>query len=335
MTTYIEKNMIRDRAGKLPVVTEEMYKKCNYETREIVEEFFAAKSQLSKDTRVQYRSALNQFVYWLYENAMDKPLYKVKKRDFVRFMSYLVNRGMSSSGLKFKKSAVSSLCKYIEDNIVDDDDMIEFSKFRNFTTSFTDIPKNHVYEKVAISEEEYRKLLDVLIDDENYAAACWVACAFNTGARRGGIVQFKTECVRDGIPEGKSYVLTNKVREKGRGADGKVVQYMLNEEAIKYIQLWLDKRGYEHEYIFTTKYGGEIKQMSREWAANLCSDTLSDILGRRINPHLFKASAVTNLLEKGKDIKLVSKYIAQHNDVSTTMSFYDLREDDGLDEIFD
>ena len=250
-------------------------------------------------------------------------------------MSYLVNRGMSSSGLKFKKSAVSSLCKYIEDNIVDDDDMIEFSKFRNFTTSFTDIPKNHVYEKVAISEEEYRKLLDVLIDDENYAAACWVACAFNTGARRGGIVQFKTECVKDGIPEGKSYVLTNKVREKGRGADGKVVQYMLNEEAIKYIQLWLDKRGYEHEYIFTTKYGGEIKQMSREWAANLCSDTLSDILGRRINPHLFKASAVTNLLEKGKDIKLVSKYIAQHNDVSTTMSFYDLREDDGLDEIFD
>lgn len=335
MTTYIEKNMIRERAGKLPVVTEEMYKKCNYETREIVEEFFAAKSQLSKDTRVQYRSALNQFVYWLYENAMDKPLYKVKKRDFVRFMSYLVNRGMSSSGLKFKKSAVSSLCKYIEDNIVDDDDMIEFSKFRNFTTSFTDIPKNHVYEKVAISEEEYRKLLDVLIDDENYAAACWVACAFNTGARRGGIVQFKTECVRDGIPEGKSYVLTNKVREKGRGADGKVVQYMLNEESIKYIQLWLDKRGYEHEYIFTTKYGGEIKQMSREWAANLCSDTLSDILGRRINPHLFKASAVTNLLEKGKDIKLVSKYIAQHNDVSTTMSFYDLREDDGLDEIFD
>lgn len=335
MTTYIEKNMIRERAGKLPVVTEEMYKKCNYETREIVEEFFAAKSQLSKDTRVQYRSALNQFVYWLHENAMDKPLYKVKKRDFVRFMSYLVNRGMSSSGLKFKKSAVSSLCKYIEDNIVDDDDMIEFSKFRNFTTSFTDIPKNHVYEKVAISEEEYRKLLDVLIDDENYAAACWVACAFNTGARRGGIVQFKTECVRDGIPEGKSYVLTNKVREKGRGADGKVVQYMLNEEAIKYIQLWLDKRGYEHEYIFTTKYGGEIKQMSREWAANLCSDTLSDILGRRINPHLFKASAVTNLLEKGKDIKLVSKYIAQHNDVSTTMSFYDLREDDGLDEIFD
>ena len=75
--------------------------------------------------------------------------------------------------------------------------------------------------------------------------------------------------------------------------------------------------------------------MSREWAADLCANTLSDILGRRINPHLFKASAVTNLLEKGKDIKLVSKYIAQHNSIETTLNHYDLRKENGLDEIFD
>ena len=335
MTTEINKNMVRERALKLPVVTEEMYKQCNYETREIVEEFFAAKSQLSKDTRTQYRSALNQFVYWLHENAMDKPLHKVKKRDFVRFMSYLVNRGMSSSGLKFKKSAISSLCKYIEDNIVEDEDMPEYMRFRNFTTSFTDIPKNHVYDKIPVSEEEYNKIKEVLLDDGNYLGLAWVAVAFSSGARRGGIIQFKTECVKDGIPEGKSYVMTNKVREKGRGTDGKIVDYMLNEEAVKYIQLWLDKRGYEHEYIFTTKYNGEIKQMSREWAANFCTSTLSDILGRRINPHLFKASAVTNLLSKGKDIKIVSKCIAKHNDISTTMNHYDLRPDEGLEEIFD
>ena len=75
--------------------------------------------------------------------------------------------------------------------------------------------------------------------------------------------------------------------------------------------------------------------MSREWAANFCTSTLSDILGRRINPHLFKSSAITNLLSKGKDIKIVSKYIAKHNDISTTMNHYDLRPDEGLEEIFD
>ena len=38
---------------------------------------------------------------------------------------------------------------------------------------------------------------------------------------------------------------------------------------------------------------------------------------------------------KGKDIKIVSKYIAKHNDISTTMNHYDLRQDEGLEEIFD
>ena len=35
------------------------------------------------------------------------------------------------------------------------------------------------------------------------------------------------------------------------------------------------------------------------------------------------------------DIKLVSKYVAQHNDISTTMNFYDLRKDTGMEELFD
>ena len=47
------------------------------------------------------------------------------------------------------------------------------------------------------------------------------------------------------------------------------------------------------------------------------------------------ASAATNLLSKGKDIKLVSKYVCQHNDISTTQKFYDLRPDEGMDNLFD
>lgn len=329
----IEKNMVRDRAERLPDITDEMYLQCNSETRDMVEEFFASKPQLSPDTKKQYKSALRQFVYWIHTSCNDKPLYKIKKRDFTRFMSYLVNRGMSSSGLKFKKSACSSLCNYILDNVVDDSD--EYELFRNFTTAFKDIPLNYVYEKVPISEEEYNKLKGVLLEDENYMALAWVVCAFNSGARRGGIRQFNVACMKDGIPEGKAFVMSNKVREKGRSKDGKICQYMLNQECIDYINLWLEHRGYEHELIFTTKYKGEISMISTNWADYLCSETLSDILGRRINPHLFKASACTNYLSKGKDLKLVSKYICMHNSVETTLKHYDLRPEEGLDELFD
>ena len=66
--------------------------------------------------------------------------------------------------------------------------------------------------------------------------------------------------------------------------------------------------------------------VSNSWANTLCSDVLSDIIGRRINPHIFKSSCITNLLESGVDMNLVSKFVAQHNDIATTSTFYDLRD---------
>ncbi|AIK46770.1 hypothetical protein DJ95_1612 [Bacillus atrophaeus subsp. globigii] len=49
--------------------------------------------------------------------------------------------------------------------------------------------------------------------------------------------------------------------------------------------------------------------MSESWADDFCSDVLTDILSRRINPHLFKASCITYLLEVKKiKIELNSKY---------------------------
>ncbi|MEX0598113.1 MAG: site-specific integrase, partial [Candidatus Paceibacterota bacterium] len=55
------------------------------------------------------------------------------------------------------------------------------------------------------------------------------------------------------------------------------------------------------------------------------SEVLSHILGRRINVHIFKNSCITMLLERGVDINLVSKFVAHHEDVSTTQ-IYDLRD---------
>lgn len=76
--------------------------------------------------------------------------------------------------------------------------------------------------------------------------------------------------------------------------------------------------------------------MGKTWANNFCRNTLSPICGRRINPHLFKASCVTYMLEHGKDMKLVSKYIAHHENVDVTSNYYDLRSfEDEIDDLFD
>jgi len=320
----IKKNMVRDRADKLPEVTDEKWMQVSSEHRRLAEEFLEMNSSLSPKTLVQYRSGIRQFFWWVHQSLSDKPITKISKRDFQRYINYLDSRKMSSNAKKFKKSVVSSFCNYIENMVADDEE--EYKNFRNFTRGLPPIPTNHVYEKVKITKEDYELMMDVLLNEEDYLGAAWVATAFNVGARRAEIPQFKTEILSYPIPEGQNYVLSHIVRLKGRGEDGKQEPYMINLEALKYMKLWADKRGYDHEYIFTVKYGGEIVPVSEQWANDFCSRKLSNILGRRINPHLFKASCVTYLLEQGVDLALVSKYIAHHNDVSTTIKHYDLRD---------
>lgn len=329
----IEMNMLRERANPLPEVTEEMFESCNPHNVMLIKQYLETSNTLSVETLKQYKSALYQFTYYLKQNLMDKPFYKVTKFDFKRYMSYLVGRGMSSSGLKFKKSAVSAFCgKFIEMFIVEDDKE-NYASFRNFTTGTIDIPKNRTYNKLPITKEEYDLMIDTLVKDENYMGAAWVATMWQVGCRRGECVQFKSEIVNYDAGD-KNYVMSHLVRGKGKGVDGKPIKYMIPLEAIEHIKKWLEVRGYENEYIFTTKYHGEIDKMSKGWANTFCSDVLSDIVGRRINVHLFKNSTVTYLLEKGVDIKLVSKYVAHHESTETT-SIYDLRDDESeRDSIF-
>ena len=326
MSKPIEMNMLRERAKKLPEVTDEMWKQVNQEYRELVEEFVSVQNH-SPETKKQYISGLKQFGWYICDSMNNKQFYKVTKRDFLRYLSYLRdNRKMSSSGIGLKKACVSSLCNYVENVIVGEEGYEEYRLFRNFTRGLPPIPKNTVYEKVKVTYDEYKEMMSVLENDENYLGMAWLAVAFNVGARRSEIKQFRTEIASYPFPDDASFVYSHNVRLKGRGEDGKVEPYMINREALKYIKLWLENRGYEHDHIFTVKHQGSPVTMSSSWADYFCTNTLSDILGRRINPHLFKASCITYLLESGVKLELVSKFVAHHENVSTTIQHYDLRD---------
>jgi site-specific recombinase XerD len=320
----IDLHMLRERAEKLDEITDEKWNKINAENRELVEEFLKVNKQLSPKTRRQYISCLRQFFWFVYEELKDKVFYKISKRDFMKYMSYMQERGLSSSAIGLRKSSVSSFCNYIENVVMDD--VEEYKNFRNFTRGMPSISKNSTYEKIAISEDEYHLMMKVLEENKNYLGLAWVATAFNVGSRRSEIIQFKKEILDYPIPDGQNYVLSHVVRGKGKSIDGKPLRYMINFEALKYMKLWVENRDHDSEYIFTVKYDGKIKHISEGWANDLCQNVLSPICGRRINPHLFKSSCITYLLEKGVDLKIVSKYVAQHNDTSTTSNFYDLRD---------
>ncbi len=78
--------------------------------------------------------------------------------------------------------------------------------------------------------------------------------------------------------------------EKAKG-EGKPLDYVVNTEAIlEYLEDFGMNNGdmAMNMYVVATQYGGQPRQMSDRVEADYsCSDVLSDILGRRINPHLF------------------------------------------------
>lgn len=206
--------------------------------------------------------------------------------------------------------------------------------FRNFTINMPKIGKNSVYERIFITKEEYNKCVDILLGEKNYLGLAWIVTAFVLGGRRSELIQFKTEIIDYQFEPKKKFVKSHSVRGKGQGKNGKDLKFLIPKNVINYWKLYVDNRCFESEYIFATKDGDKVRLISREWSNYFCSHKLSTILGRRINPHLFKASRVTNGLLDGESLNFISKKIAHHNDVSTTTNFYDLRviEDDEENE---
>lgn len=330
----IDQHIIKERAIPIPTITEKEFESCNQENIDMIKEFLRNNRQLSPETIDQYFICLRQFFWYIKNNARNKPYYKISKRDFIGYLSWMQERGLSSSAIKLRKASVSSFCNYIENVVADDLDECKY--FRNFTRGMPKVNKTQTYEKIPISKDEYNKIMSVLEERENYLGMAWVSTAYNIGGRRAEIVQLKTEILDYPVKEGRNYVVSHIVRGKGSGIEGKPLRYMIPLEVLDYWRLWINSRGYKSEWIFTTMNNGVVERLGKNWSTMFCHNTLSKILGRRVYPHLFKTSCITRMLEDGKDIKLVSKYIGHHEDVSTTLHWYDMRSfDDELDDLFD
>jgi len=331
----VKMNTLRNRATKSDDITEEMWNKVNESSRYFYDEYFKLNSNLSPDTLIQYKSALRIFFYYIYENCKNKNIWKIKKTDFIKYVNFLENNGLSSSAIKVKRYAVSSFCNTMEiisEEIEEDDDYPDMCTFRHFARVKIEVAKNQTYEKIPITRAEYEKVMEKLKEDNDILAIAYWGIAFNIGARRSEMLQLKSDLSIREKQDGKSFYLSDNIRLKGKGKTGKVEKYMINDEAMEYIKFAVDNKGYDSEYIFQNKNG---KPLSRAWVNKMFKDKISPILGRRSTSHNMKNSCATYLLENGFDIKLVSKYVCHHESVDVTMKFYDLRNnDEEINEMF-
>jgi site-specific recombinase XerD len=324
---------------KIEEVTDDFWEnQVDSENKMLIEDFLL-QERLSDATLKQYRSALKIFAKWVHDHCRTKSgakIYELKARDALRYQDWLSRKGLSPSAIRFKRSAVSSLCGYIEVYWSD-----EYPSFRNiYSKAIKPIKNTKVKEKDPLTMKEVEKLAKELAKREEWQKLAYLWFTYITGCRREEsrqllkeVAEYKKATDKNG--KKKKFYITHPIRAKGEGKTGKVRTFKFDERAMKAIQKWLEYRKTlvdedDCEYVFVSKSDGKFRQLSRNTFNHWCGQ-FSDILGgKHVHPHLLRSSRATNAKEQGVDIKSIQKMLG-HNSSETT-EIYIIRNDEDEDD---
>lgn len=328
-------------------ITDEMWEKINPFNREMVEDYLSNQTHLSDKSLRAYKSGLRVFFWWVHENLKDKDCVEIKKKEFLRYMNWLANRGLTDSAIKFKKSSVSAFNKFIESFYED-----EYPLFRNYVTSDQKVPiTGKLHEKIPLTPEEIKYLCDELEKLGEYQKIAYVLFSYSTGCRRAEARQLLKEVIdyeptiktikildEDGNEveaESRSYK-THDIRCKGRSKVGKIRKLMFGEDVMIALKKWLEVRGEDDcPYVFVIKTkDGHATQVGESCFNDWCAGLFTKIMGKRINPHLFRASRATNLVVYDhRNIETAQKLLG-HESSETTKIYVVKSDENDADEAF-
>lgn len=331
---------------KLPPITDDEWKQVDDFNKFIWNDFLTNSTELSPKTLDAYYSNLRIWFIWVKDNLGNKNQVDIKPLEFKRFQNWMVNRGCSSSDCANKRAAISSLNNYILVYYEED-----HPTFRNFINKSIGRPvKAFVHPKEPLTKEEFNNLIIKLTEMEEWQKIAYLKYTLETGCRReesrlllksvadlSPTVKEKTVIDENGI-EGKRQVLfytTQLIRCKGKGSVGKQRRMRFSQDTMDAFKKWLEVRGNDDcPFMFVTKYGGKINQVSETTFNGWSNNVFEKIVGRRIHPHLFRESAATQMVvEDGKDIKMAQRLLGHES--SETTEIYVIRDDsDDLDELF-
>lgn len=325
-------------------LTKQYLESANPKNKELVQDYLENSTELSDKTLKQYKSALEIWISYINKFLNNKNLYEVRPIEFQKYLNWLYKNGLYEAGIKMKRSAISSLNEYM---ILYYGDLEEYKTFRNFVTKAVKTPatgKRRV--KIPLTTEEFKKLCEYLEEHEEWQKLAYFKFTYSTACRREESRQLLKEVVdyppilkkvklRD--ENGQEYVAdvkkykTNLIKTKGKKSKEKV-KLSFDEETLMALKKWLEVRGEDDcEYMFIS---GKTNphQIGMRTFEDWCTQ-LSDVIGRKIYPHLLRSSRATNLFLEGKSVEAISRLLG-HKDISTTKIYIVKDDDDEDDEIF-
>lgn len=320
-------------------ITDEMWDKINKFNRDMVNDYLSNQTHLSSKSLIAYSSALRIYFWWVKENLNDKNCTEIKKKEFLRYLNWLTNRGMSSSAIKFKKSSVSAFNKFIESYYED-----EYPIFRNYVTSeMKVVDTGYIHAKEPLTPEEYISLCNKLEELEEWQKLAYLKFSYSTGCRRAEARQLLKEITtyepqkkivtvlnEDGSEKEVESIAykTHDIRCKGRSKVGKVRKLQFGQDVMDAINKWLEVRGDDEcPYVFVIKNKDSVHQVSESTFNDWCAGLFTSIVGRRVHPHLFRESRATNLVVYEHKALETAQKLLGHQSSETTSKHYVIRQD--------
>ena len=311
--------------------TPEKWEKVNRENIELLNDFLEYKKSSDKSPKTieQYYQMIRFFFCWNLEYNNNKFFVDIKKREFIKFFSYAVEKCQwSPNRISTVKSSLSSLSNYIE-NILDD----EFENYRNTICKIETAVKQPVREKTVLEPKEIEACLSKLVENKKYQLACYLALAVASGARKAELLQFKTSYFKDEYIEfGCLYKTPEMIRTKGRGSKGKMLnKYTFVKMFKPYFDLWMKYRkenGIDNEWLFLRKTDSGYDHANIRNANTWC-ETITKYLGKPFYSHAARHRYVTMMKEANLPNEVIIALVGWTSDMTSVYDDRDITSDLG------
>lgn len=322
------------------IVTPKKLEKCNKKNLELTEDFLDYLKSIDRaDTTIrQYRNDLNIFWCWNLEENNNKDFIQITKREFAKMQRHCLEKwGWGSQRVRRFKSTISSLSNYIE-NILDDEE--EYVGYRSSIKKIESPAKAATRIKTVFKMEELQCLLDHLVADGEYMKACVIALCIYSGRRKAEIPRFKVSYFDDeNVKFGGAMWKTNEpVKTKGRGKGKFIELYVLRNQFLPYLNLWLEERdrlGIESEWLFPRKERNKWldEQMHTETMDSWVPE-FSRFLGKDFYYHSLRHFFTTMLGDYNIPANVIQAIVGWESADMVTL-YQDTDADDSIGKYFD
>ena len=328
------------------ITSDEKLKQVNPKNLELEEDFmsYLVSTDHAKSTIKQYKANLNVFWCWNLDHNKNKFFVDIKKKDIAKWQGFVMSEyGWSPNRVSVVKATISSLANYIED-ILDE----EYEDYKPIIRKIKSPKKMAVREKTILEESELQRLLDYLVENEEFMQACFLSLAMNSGRRKSELPRFKVNYFDDEniVCNGGLYKTPEKVVTKGQGSRGKLLDlYTMVKPFKPYFDMWMEdrkKKGIKSEWLFPNIQNGKcLDGQINTTRVDSWAIRYSELLKKPFYWHGLRHYFTTKLIESNVPEGVVQELIGWesadmvgiYNDQTSDSKFEKYFNKDGIKEV--